>query len=135
MRVQSILFEKTPLLRLARFIGNSESIARISNRRISDTQVEIILIEKSKEKALYAASGGKLHKVNIEESSAPLSICFMTPAKGNGFVSIGQGWSFPLFYFGEGYGSQQMEEARRVGKELESILGYPLKEISYGADA
>lgn len=139
MDIKSISFEKPPLLRLADNkvdLGGPlfEPVVRELLETNTATHINVVWVKTVYTITLYASFSGRAHKADINPGRDPLAILYMTPAKGSGFVDIGQGWSYPFFRFGEGYGEMEMNEARDVAQKLESLLGYKLSDVHYGAD-
>lgn len=138
MDIKSISFERPALLRLVNHtVDITEESFDILLRELleaqSETRVNCVLVRTDSSRVLYASSSGKAHKLELDDKK--LAICFMTPAKGAGFISIATDWSSSLFEFGQVYGMLEMNEAKYVAEKLESLVGYPLPEKSYGADA
>lgn len=69
----------------------------------------------------------------------PFAVCYMTPAKGGGFIAI-QAWPkgkqsgcTTILEFGI-YSDRALEAAVRVAAKLESLLGYKLEQDRWGPD-
>lgn len=139
MDIKSISFEKPSLLWLA---DNKVDLAEPSFdpvvRKLLETNtathVNVVVVKTADTTTLYASFEGKAHKANIGDDQGPLCVLILTPAKGPGFVDIGQGWSHPFLRFGERYGELELNEARDVARKLESLLNYELSDVQYGAD-
>lgn len=96
----------------------------------------ITLVEK--DGFLWVASKLKAKKINLREYKQ-FEICYMTPAKGGGFVAI-QAWPLEkgractsIVEFGT-FSEQALESANEFANLLEPILGYQLNQDYWGAD-
>lgn len=94
-------------------------------------KVNLALVEDENGKYLYISSDGKFRCIDLREDQHPIVLCYLMESQGSGYVYI-EG-SRRIFSFGEGYGVEEINQARTVAIILSEFLEYKIDEMNFGA--